>query len=200
VFSQRLVTGLALAIGLLSSACASTGPFTWYHALPASEWQDPSASYVIAAGDTIFIRVYDQDPLSTRGKIRTDGKIAMPFVGELLAAGKRPDELGREVEARLKQFFVEPRVIVNVEDSPPVLVSVLGEVSVRGNLAIAKPATLMSALAQSGGLNEFADRESIFVIRQTPTFQRIRFTYEALVKDKGAGRFPLRTGDTILVE
>ena len=156
---------------------------------------------MIGVGDTINIRVYDQDGLSSRGKIRTDGRLALPFVGEVVCAGKTPLALGQEIEGKLKVFIVSPRVIVNVEDSLPIVVSTLGELGTKGNLSLVPPATLIQALAQAGGPTEFADKDAIFVVRQKPVFRRIRFTYEELLTNKGgAATFPMRAGDVIVVQ
>ncbi len=152
-------------------------------------------------GDKISVRVYDQESLTTQATIRNDGRLALPLSGEVVAAGKHPSALAREVEVRLKQFIVSPRVTVNVEDSQAVSVSVLGEVGTKGTLQLAQPATLVQALAQAGGPTEFADKDSIFVIREQPSFQRIRFTYSAVLKNqRNAANFPLRRGDVIVVE
>lgn len=198
---SRPAFALLLAAALVLGSCSSLGSYTWYAELPASEWSAAPSEYVISAGDTLSIRVFDQENLSTRGKIRSDGRIAMPFVGEIVAAGKTPVALSSEIEAKLKVFIVTPRVIVNVDDTVPIVISTMGELTTRGNLTLPQPATLIQALAQSGGLSEFADKESIFVVRQKPVFRRIRFTYEALLSNKGgAATFPMRAGDIIVVQ
>lgn len=192
---------MLVAASLVLCGCGSLGSYVWYNQVPATEWSTAPGEYVIAAGDTISIKVFDQEPLSTQGKIRSDGRIAMPFVGEVVAAGKTPVALGQEIEARLKVFIVSPRVIVNVDDSLPIVISMLGEVGAKGNLSLAQPATVLQALAQAGGLSEFADTDAIFVVRQKPVFRRIRFTYEALLTNKGgAAAFPVRAGDVIVVQ
>lgn len=169
--------------------------------MPQSEWSTAPGEYIIAPGDTISIRVYDQDPLSAHAKLRSDGRLAMPFIGEVMAVGKTPAALALELEARLKTFIVSPRVIVNVEDSLPITVSVLGEVGTRGNLSLPAPATLLQALAQAGGPTDFADKDAIFLVRQKPVFRRIRFSYDALLTNEGgAATFPVRTGDVIVVQ
>src|SRR5262249_10635993 len=128
-------------------------------------------------------------------------RLAMPFIGEVLVVGKTPVALARELEDRLKVFIVSPRVIVNVEESPPITVSVLGEVGTRGNLSLPQPATVLQALAQAGGPSDFADKEAIFLVRQKPVFRRIRFTYDALLTNQGgAATFPVRDGDVIVVQ
>jgi polysaccharide biosynthesis/export protein len=196
-----LPSALLLVTSLAICGCGSLGSYTWYSAVPAADWSTAPSEYVISAGDVISIRVFDQDALGTHGKIRADGRIAMPFVGEIVAAGKTPVALSREIENRLKVFIVSPRVIVNVDDSLPIVISTLGELNAKGNLTMTQPATLIQAIAQAGGLTEFADKDAIFVIRQKPAFRRIRFTYDALLNNKGgAAAFPVRSGDVIVVQ
>jgi protein involved in polysaccharide export with SLBB domain len=80
-------------------------------------------------------------------------------------------------------------------------VTLLGEVNTRGAQTLEPPASILQALAQSGGLTEFADESEIFLLRRVPQFQRIRFTYKAIVNNEsGAAMFPLRNGDVIVVE
>lgn len=198
---RNLVSALSLASSIALCSCGSLGSYTWYRDVPKAEWSMAAGEYVIAAGDTISIRVYDQDALSTRAKIRSDGRLAMPFVGEVLVVGKTPVALGHELEERLKVFIVSPRVIVNVDDSLPIQVSVLGEVGARGNLTLPPPATILQALAQAGGPSDFANKDAIFLVRQKPIFRRIRFTYDALLTNQdGAATFPVRPGDVIVVQ
>jgi len=199
---SRLLLRLALALGCLGSlSCGPTGVYTWYRDVPPSEWGTDPQEYTLGPGDSISIRVYNQENLGGSGKIRSDGRLALPLVGEVTAAGKHPQELAREIEARLKQFIVTPQVTVNLEESRPITVSVLGEVGTRGALSLPPSATLVQALAQAGGPTEYANRDAIFVLRQVPTFRRIRFSYDALIKnEQGAAKFVLRSGDVIVVE
>lgn len=190
-----------LALLLCASGCASSGNYIWYTEVPRSEWGIPANQYVIGAGDVININVYQQEGMTSSLKVRRDGLIGLPLIGEVRAAGKTPYGLAREIEQRLKQFIVSPRVTVNVVESQAISVSTLGEISTRGTLSLEPPARLVQALAQAGGLAEYADDTKIFVLRQFPKFQRIRFTYEAIVNNYGgAAMFPLRTGDVIVVE
>jgi polysaccharide biosynthesis/export protein len=185
----------------LAIGCAGAGQYTWYSQLPAAERSDAASDYVIGVGDTISIKVYEQEALSADSKIRSDGKIALPLVGELLVAGRKPLELSRDIEARLKEFVVSPRVTVNVTSSQPVTVTTLGEVKSIGTLTLDPPPRLVDALAKSGGLSEYADDTRIFVLRQFPTFKRIRFDWDAILRNEhGAASFPLRTGDVVVVE
>jgi polysaccharide export outer membrane protein len=192
--------GVSLMLAPIAG-CAGAGQFVWYSELPTTERGDVGGDYVIGVGDAIGIKVYEQEGLSGDVKIRSDGKIALPLAGELVAAGKRPLELSREIEARLKEFIVTPRVTVNVNEAHPITVTVVGEVGSVGILTMDPPARIVDALAKSGGLNEYADSSKIFVLRQFPTFKRIRFRWAELVRNEGgSATFPLRNGDVIVVD
>jgi polysaccharide export outer membrane protein len=120
---------------------------------------------------------------------------------EVAVAGKPPRVLAAEIEGRLKEFILSPRVIVNVEETRPTSVTFVGEVTRPGLLTIEPGTTLLQAIGQAGGPAEFADDSRIFVLRQHPTFRRIRFTYDALVhNDGGAATFALLGGDVVVVE
>jgi len=191
---------LALMSSLLTG-CASYGQYVWFAQLPASESLTPVDDYTLKVGDTINVRVYEQADLSASGKIRSDGRVSLPFAGEVVAAGKKPLQLAAEIEARLKVFIVSPRVSVSLDAAAPILVTMLGEVGSKGNLTLEPPVTLLQALAQAGGLSDFADDTGIFVVRRSPQFRRIRFNYDDLLTNKGgAGGFQLRSGDVVVVE
>lgn len=198
---RRALARLAFPALLSTVGCASAGSFSWYQDVSKAEWGTDLTEYVIGVGDTVNIRVYEQDGLSSSLKIRRDGRIALPLAGELMAAGKHPSELAREIEARLKEFIVTPRVTVNIDASQPVTVTAIGEIAKTGPLTLEPPARLIEAIAQAGGPNDYADKSRIFVLRQFPKFQRIRFTYDAIVHNEGgAAGFPLRTGDVLVFE
>jgi len=186
---------------LVALGCASSGAYTWFRDLPRNDWEAPSGQYVIGIGDTLNVLVYEQASLTTRARIRSDGRLAVPFIGEIVAVGKPPTLLAQEIEGRLKQFILNPRVTVNVDESPPLLVSVLGEVRTPGTLTLQPGAGVLQALAQAGGPSDFADRSAVFVLRLLPKSQRVRFRYEELTQDlNSAASFPLRNGDVVIVE
>jgi polysaccharide export outer membrane protein len=199
--SSAMQLSFALALAAASSGCAGAGQYVLYSELPATERSSLTSDYIIGVGDTISIRVYEQDGLSGDVKVRRDGKTALPLVGEIVVAGMRPIDLSHELEVKLKQFVVSPRVTVNVTASQPISVTVLGEVSRIGTVTIEPPARLVEAMAQCGGPNDFADKSKIFVLRQFPSYKRIRFSWDAILRNEdGAASFPLRTGDVIVVE
>jgi len=188
----------------LAPACKHTGDFVWVDDLPQTS-QPAEKEYVIQPGDTLSVRVWNQDGMSAKPRVRQDGKISLPFLNDVEAAGITPNVLARRLQARLKDFIVNPVVTISLEEPKPIQVSVLGEVAHPGILQLEPGAGVIQALATAGGLNDFASRDSIFVIRQTTPDAgaplRIRFTYEALVQVRGrAAAFRLQSGDVVVVE
>lgn len=198
---------LVLAASLLASlgACGcGAGAYVWVDQLgEAGAAVVPESSYSIAAGDLLNIRVYDQDAISTRARVGPDGKIALPLAGEIDARGQGPAALARNIEARLKPFIVAPSVAITVEEAQSVKISVVGEVSHPGVFIINPGAGVVQALALAGGITEYADRDSIFVLRARAAGAplRIRLSYADLTR--GVGRGPalsLQAGDTVVAE
>ena len=188
---------LAIVVVALSG-CGTPGPFIWATQLPPEE--TGSADYVIATGDVLSVHVYGQDSMSTHAKVRSDGKISMPFLGDVAVVGKQPVAVAREVEAGLKNFINSPNVTVTVDEFQPTTVSIIGEVMHPGNVAIERNAGVLQALATAGGLTENASRDMIFVLREIPVPRRIRFTYDSLTRNPPSSMFRLRPGDIVVVE
>jgi len=191
-------TRAALACLLLAASCRSggLGEFVWVHDLAEAEASDPG--YVIAPGDTIQVRVYNQDGVSGRMRVRADGMISLPFLGDTQAAGFTPLTLATRIQVRLKEFIVSPIVTVSLEELRPFEVSVVGEVVRAGVYRLEPGAGVLPGLAAAGGLNDFANRDRIFVLRSG---QRIRFTFKALTQAQPkAAAFRLRSGDVLVVE
>jgi polysaccharide export outer membrane protein len=177
--------------------CSSTGPYVWVNQLRP----DPSTTgYVVGAGDLLSVRVYNQDNLSTHARVRSDGKIAMPLIGEVDVRGKAPAVLCKELEEKLREFMVSPTVTITVEETVPTSVTVMGQVVHPGIYTVESASGVLQALAVAGGFNDYASRGSIFVVRRSPT-QRVRFTYADLTHGDGrAADFRIRTGDVVVVE
>lgn len=160
--------------------------------------------YVIASGDTIAVRVFQQEAMSARVKVRADGKVSLPLVNDWLVAGKTPLAVAGELQVRLKDFINTPVVTVSLEEMRPVTVSVLGEVPRAGVVTIEAGSGVLQALAAAGGLTDFAHRDGIFVLRKLPgqsAPRRIRFKWDALTQGDGpAAKFVLVAGDVVVAE
>jgi polysaccharide biosynthesis/export protein len=193
-----------LTAGLLPlSSCTPIGEYVWVDALPAPAKAD--AEYVVTVGDLLAVRVYNQEGMSGRVRVRADGKVSLPFVNDVDAAGLTPTALARRLEARFKDFINNPVVTVALEEPRPVQVSVLGEVTRPGVYRLEPGATgLLNAMAQAGGITPYAGRDRIFLLRRgspAGAVTRIRFSYEALARAQGkAASFRMQDADVLVVE
>lgn len=187
------------AVILAVPACASTGPFVWVNSLPPAQVSS-TEGVIIQDGDTVNVRVFNQEPLSTHEKVRPDGKITIPVVGEIMARGKKPAQLATEIQERLKAVIVAPNVTVTLDAGAELKVSVVGEVKNSGVFQLDHGANVLHALAAAGGLSDYADSDKIFVVRRSLP-QRVRFKYNDLrsADPKSIG-FSLQAGDVIVVE
>jgi polysaccharide export outer membrane protein len=189
-----------VAVLVLVASCKSLGEYVW-----VADYQDPkpppNGNYVLGAGDVISVRVYNQEGMSAKGKIRTDGKISLPFLNDVQAEGYTPAVLAEQLEARFKDYVNKPVVTVSVDDQRSIPIAVVGDVGHQGTLMLPPDSGVLAALAAAGGLTELARRDRIFVIRYDPKPIRIRFNWEDLEHAVGAaGAFRLRAGDQIVVE
>jgi len=209
---RRTLRSLVLAPTLLAAgACASsTGRYVW-----ADRYVAPAAEpeYVVAPGDLLTVRVWDNEKLSTKARVRADGRITVPLLDDVLVAGRRPPAVARDLERRLReaQLVLAPRVDVALDEASPVTVSVLGRVARAGAYTLPVGSGAAEALASAGGLTEFAHQDRIFVLRRpaapgTPGASaaepvRIRFTFRALTgQSSRAALFRLRSGDVLVAE
>ena len=204
----RADTTLLLAVAWLAlgGGCASGGQYVAVEAFPA-EAARPAGPYLIAEGDLLGIRVYGQEGLSGSVRVRSDGKISLPFVNEHQAARLTPAALTISLQAALKTFLVNPVVVVSLEERHPAQVSVLGAVVLPGLYPLRPNTGVLQAVALAGGLTPFADREGLYVLRSVadrpghPTTSRIRFAWKALASGRGpSANFELMEGDVVVVE
>jgi polysaccharide export outer membrane protein len=204
---MRSWTRQARRIGVLTgllvvNACAGVnGPYVWVDEYAPT--RKGPADYAIGVGDLLNIQVWDHDKISTRERVRSDGRISIPLLGDVEATGKAPRQLGIELERRLgdANLVVNPRVNVMVDEVRPISVAILGAVSRPGTYSLEPGAGVAIALASAGGLTDFAHADRVFVVRRVPTPVRIRFTFEAITGGVGeAPVFKLQSGDLVVVE
>ncbi len=156
--------------------------------------------YRLGPGDKLRVEVYKDAQLSQSLQVRPDGKITLPLVGDMAAAGKTPMELRDALASSLKEYVTNPVVTVIVVEATAAQIYVIGEVANPGTLVMQGPMTVLQALAQVGGLREFADRDDIRILRKSSTgaVRTVPFDYKKELKGEMEPMY-LQPGDTIVV-
>jgi len=174
---------------------ASTSPRT----APAATTPD----YRLVSGDKLRIEVYKDAQLSQALQIRPDGKITLPLVGDIPAAGRTSVELRDAISKSLQEYMTDPTVTVIVTETTPQVIYVTGEVSKPGAFSLVNgQMSIIQAIALAGGLTEFANKKDIRVLRKSSTgVETLRFNYKEVLDDE-TRREPLQlhSGDTVIVK
>ncbi len=158
--------------------------------------------YVIGTDDILAINVWKEPDLTRTVPVRPDGKISLPLVGEIQAAGKTPRQLQDELSTTLKSYVASPEVTVIVQEVRSQKINVVGEVNKPGTFPLLKPMTVLDGLAQAGGFREFAKTSKIYVLRVNAngTQTRYPFNYKKVIKGQAAAQnIELESHDTIVV-
>jgi polysaccharide export outer membrane protein len=159
-----------------------------------------AADYVIGPDDTLHISVWKEPDLTETLPVRPDGKISMPLLDDIPAAGMTPELLKELITARLKKYIADPRVTVVVTGMNSRRIFVTGEVVHTGPLTLLPHMTMLQALAQAG-FTQFANLKAIYLLRtENGKQEKLPFNYKEVVK----GNHPeqnivLKPGDTVVV-
>lgn len=157
---------------------------------------DPK-SYVLGPEDIIAIRVWREPDLSGSYAVRPDGKISIPLINEVQAAGLTPQQLTVSLAERLTKFINRPEVTVSVQTVNSKKYFITGEVARIGAFPMPVPMTVLDALIGAGGFREFANTKKIYVLRGT---KRFTFNYNQVIKGKHMEQnIQLENGDKIVV-
>ncbi len=155
--------------------------------------------YRIGVEDVLDIQVWKNPDLSRRVWVRPDGRITLPLVGEVFAEGLTVRELTGVLRERLKEYLTDPVVTVSLEEINSYTVYLLGRVNKPGAMKLRSPRTFLQVLAMAGGFQEFADTDSVVLVRwENGQEKRIPVDAKAILK-RGEGDFVLRPGDVIVV-
>ena len=160
--------------------------------------RDPRTTpFLIGPEDILDVQVWKNVELSRTVPVRPDGKVSLPLVNDIQAAGLTATELRDQLTTRLSEFIPSPEVAVIVREVHSVKVTVMGMVRIPGRYEVKSPATVLELIAQAQGLTDFANRDHIVVIHQDGT--RVPFNYRKVVNGSDADNFFVRAGDIIYV-
>ena len=162
-------------------------------------------TYVIGPEDILFVKVWREAEFTSQYGVRPDGKISVPLIKDVQAAGLTPDKLGENITQQLSEFLNKPEVLVSVLQVNSKKYFVTGEVNRAGQYPLVTPITIFDAVSGAGGFHEFANKKDVMVIRGA---DRLHFNYEEYVKGKnskgkkgkGNENFFIENGDTIVVK
>lgn len=193
---------MMLAFGqiLLSQTTQSQKPSAQQTAAQSGAAADPS--YVIGEDDVLGINVWNEPNLKQPVSVRPDGKISLPLVGDIQAAGRTPAQLQQGIAAKLQNYINHPDVTVIVQQINSRKYNVLGRVMKPGAFSLSTTTTVLDAIAQAGGFQDFAKQKDIYVLRRTPNGgdTRLRFNYKEVIKGRNLEQnIKLEPNDTIVV-
>jgi polysaccharide biosynthesis/export protein len=159
-----------------------------------------SPTYVIGPEDNLHIAVWKEPDLTATLPVRPDGKISLPLLNDVQAAGLTPQQLADSITEKLKKFVADPRVTVVVTQINSKRVYMVGEVGHAGAIPMLPNMTVLQALS-SAGMNQFANTKKIYVLRvENGKQQKLPVNYRNLVKGQDMGHnYLLQPGDTIVV-
>lgn len=164
--------------------------------MPASQAE---STYVIGADDTLYISVWKEPDLTETLPVRADGKISMPLLNDVQAAGLTPMQLSAALTDKLKKYVSDPRVTIVVTQMNSQRVYVTGEVLHPGAMNLTPDMTVLQALS-SAGFTQFANTKGIYVLRnQHGSETKLAVNYKKLIKGEGGQNVALKPGDTIVV-
>jgi polysaccharide biosynthesis/export protein len=146
------------------------------------------ADYAIGPGDVLQIFVWKEPEVSREVRVRSDGKVTLPLLGDVMAAGNTTQTLATDLSQKLGRFLTAPKVAVSVTFASSLRFFVVGRVNKPGEFPLIGRVTVLEALALAGGFGEEAKTDKIVIVRRDP----------ATMPGVAAAPALRRTGDTVL--
>jgi polysaccharide export outer membrane protein len=157
--------------------------------------------YIIGTDDVLSIVYWKDKEMTTEAQVRPDGRIALPLINEVVAAGLTPEQLREKLEEESKKYMEDASITVVVRQINSRKAFITGEVNRPGTYSLTSPMTVMQLIAMAGGLREYADAKKIVIMRTEngkPT--SLRFNYKDVIDGKNLEQnIQLKPGDTVVV-
>jgi polysaccharide export outer membrane protein len=207
--SIRLIAVLALlglaCAGLAACAAPAASPQS-AAAQPVTKPAADTGEYVIGAGDTLSVFVYRNPDLSEPNvAVRPDGRISVPLIDDIDAAGKTPSQLSRELETRLKKYVQDPTVTIIVRSfigPSDRQIKVIGEAAEPAALPYRDGMSLLDVMIATKGLTKYAAGNRAVIVRRDAKGQQqsIKVRLNDLIKDGDISQnLPMQPGDTLII-
>jgi polysaccharide export outer membrane protein len=160
-----------------------------------------TGEYRLGPGDVVEVFVWKETDLTTTAVVRPDGKISLPLINDIDAGDKTAVELQTAIAQRLQRYITEPVVSVILKEVNAPRISVLGNVRKPDLYKIQHSLTVLDAVALAGGFNEYAKRDHVIVIRNTPDGTRkFKVDLKRFIEKDAGQAFYLQQSDTIYVQ
>jgi polysaccharide export outer membrane protein len=151
--------------------------------------------------DVLEVQVWKEPDFSRQVLVRPDGKITLPLLGDIHVSGMNTMNLKELLTAKLQDYIDSPEVTVILVESHSKNFYIIGKVTRPGTYPLRKDMTVLQAISVAGGLGEWADKDSIRIIRRSGGKEKvIRFNYDKVMSGKNLEQnIPLKPNDTIVV-
>ena len=199
---KRAIVLSAVYVWLLASAAAQgTTPQTPANGNTSGSGAVLPPGYVIGPQDVLSIVFWRDQEMSAEAVVRPDGKISLPLLNDVQAAGLTPDALRVNLAAAAAQYLEAPNATVVVKEINSRKVYITGQINKPGMYPLAGRMTVLQLIAEAGGLLEYAKAEDIVILRTSnEPERRFKFNYKDLVKGKNVEQnISLEPGDTVIV-
>jgi polysaccharide export outer membrane protein len=200
--SALLIVGCLVLSPLILSCASTPTPAPTPTPLP-TETKAPDNNYIIGPGDTLEVFVWRNPELSVTIPVRPDGKISTPLVEDMVAVGKTPPQLARDMEKVLSEYVRAPKVniIVTTAASAFSLVKVVGQVAHPSALPYREGMRVLDAILAVGGLTQFASGNRARIVRMENGKETIIHVKVADLVNSGDVRQNelLKPGDVLVV-
>ncbi len=205
--SQSARQGLRYCVCLVSAvvlvSCAETPPAD----VIQEANRQVANEFLLGPEDVVEVTVWRSQDLSRIIKVRPDGMISLPLIGDVQASGLTAAQVGEKISTRLTEYKENPSVSVSVKEINSYYIYVVGEVTRPGKFALKSYATVLQGISLAGGFTQYASKNRMAILRRSASKGsgserqvRIPVSYSDLISGKGrVGNFTLMSGDTIVV-
>jgi len=158
-------------------------------------------NYVIGTDDVLGIVYWRDKEMSTDARVRPDGRISIPLINEVQAAGLTPEELQKKITEESTKFMEDASITIVVREINSLRVFITGEVTKPGPYPITSATTVMQLISMAGGLKEYANSKNIMIMRKETDKQiSLKFNYKEVASGKNLKQnIELKPGDTVVV-
>jgi polysaccharide biosynthesis/export protein len=192
--ARRLVCTCLLAVFVGSGAAWAQGP-------EITGGIEPPADYVIGPDDVLTVVFWREKDMSGDVTVRPDGRITLPLVNELHAAGLTPEELRVAIDEAASKYIEDPTATVQIKQINSRRVYITGMVARGGPYVLSGPMTVLQLIATAGGVLDWANEKNISIMRvENGTTRSIRFNYHDVRRGRNLHQnIELKPGDTVIV-